>query len=356
MNLPQAEYAKVMRSQLRIAGYNPRGITAEGKEELQRSLINFGVVGGIVINAGNSNTLVGGHQKIAILDEMHGYNGTKGKGDYPVVVSVVNVDTKTEKELNIALNNHRIGGYTDYEKLKNLLPDIDYRNAGLDETDMQMMGIDAKAEELLNTLPDYSDTPKRYNPMGEETEDDPSVDNPSSEKKKGSLIKSAWGQGKEHIEPMCDLVEKISLVRRNDRYYIHSFKTGKEGTPLGECKIKANVDMFAESAATIMREFIGGELSEWSLVCAPKRRHPVWNFGEEVCKAIAAKVGCKFVANMFTVGNKSRLDPAIVRLKPVPKGNVVLYDDILTTGMTMKVMEEHLKGCNLIRIIGISNT
>lgn len=126
------------RSEVNMAYYNPRGIDSEGVKLLRRSLKNFGCVGGIVINAQTGNTVVGGHQKIAIMDEYHKYP----QNDYMIRAEVINVDEKTEKTLNIALNNPNVGGYWDYDKLREMIPDIDYKAAGLSDADLSMIGID----------------------------------------------------------------------------------------------------------------------------------------------------------------------------------------------------------------------
>lgn len=130
--------AEVMRSQIHPADYNPRKISAEGYKQLKRSIRNYGVVGGIVVNAGTGNTIVGGHQKVAILDELNKYPDN----DYTLRVEIINVDEKKEKALNVALNNPNIGGEWDYDALARIIPDIDYKDAGLTEADLNMIGVD----------------------------------------------------------------------------------------------------------------------------------------------------------------------------------------------------------------------
>lgn len=133
--LSSSESVKVQRSQLHFADYNPRKISPEGKKALKKSMKNFGLVGGIVVNK-NGYTIVGGHQKVAILDEM-----AKDK-DYTLRVELVDVDLKTEKELNVALNNPNVGGEWDFNKLAEMVPDIDWQVAGLTEADLSVIGVD----------------------------------------------------------------------------------------------------------------------------------------------------------------------------------------------------------------------
>lgn len=129
---------EVRRSEIHPAGYNPRKIDDQGKRMLKRSIKKFGVVGGIVVNSQTGNTIVGGHQKVAILDEIYKYPDN----DYSLRVEMINVDGKTEKTLNIALNNGNIGGSWDYDALRELVPDIDYKDAGLTDADLNMIGCD----------------------------------------------------------------------------------------------------------------------------------------------------------------------------------------------------------------------
>lgn len=127
-----------MRSQIHPADYNPRTISDEGRKQLKRSIKRYGVVGGIVVNEATGYTIVGGHQKVDVLDELNKYPDN----DYMLRVEVINVDEKTEKSLNIALNNPNIGGTWDFDALARIVPDIDYKDAGLTDADLNMIGVD----------------------------------------------------------------------------------------------------------------------------------------------------------------------------------------------------------------------
>lgn len=128
----------MMRSQLHPADYNPRQITDEGRKFLKRSIKKYGVVGGIIANEATGYTIVGGHQKVAILDELNKYPDN----DYSLRVEIINVDEKTEKEMNVALNNPNVGGEWNFDKLRAIVPDIDYKNAGLTDADLNFIGVD----------------------------------------------------------------------------------------------------------------------------------------------------------------------------------------------------------------------
>ena len=149
-----SDIVELKRSQIHPADYNPRKISNEGKSALKRSIKNFGVLGGIVVNRRTGNTIVSGHQKVYILDILNDYPDK----DYSLRVEVVDYDEKKEKEANCALNSPNVGGEYDYDKLRELIPDIDYKDAGLTEQDLDIIGVDFHFQtEEENTIADELD-------------------------------------------------------------------------------------------------------------------------------------------------------------------------------------------------------
>lgn len=137
----KSDTVELWRSEIHPSDYNPRKISGEAKKLLKRSVKTYGVVGGMVVNKQTGNTLVAGHQKLYILDELNKYEGNKDT-DYKLKVELVDIDLKTEKELNITMNNPNVGGEWDYDLLREMIPDIDYKDAGLTEEDLSLIGID----------------------------------------------------------------------------------------------------------------------------------------------------------------------------------------------------------------------
>ena len=157
----KSESVVLKRSQIKPSGYNPRQLSEEAKKQLKRSLKRYGVVGGIVVNRKTGFTIVGGHQKVMILDEIHKYNPITKENDYELRVELIDVDLQTEKELNITLNNPNVSGDWNYDKLREMLPDIDYKNAGLTDEDLSLIGIDFEFQtetesDLADALADLS--------------------------------------------------------------------------------------------------------------------------------------------------------------------------------------------------------
>ncbi len=103
-----------MRSQIKLAGYNPRAISDYSRGQLKKSLGKFGLVETLVWNKA-SGILVSGHQRLSVTDEKMRYPAHVK--DYEITVSVVDLDDKAEKALNVWLNNQSAQGHFDRDGL-----------------------------------------------------------------------------------------------------------------------------------------------------------------------------------------------------------------------------------------------
>lgn len=134
----KSESVELNRSAIHFAGYNPRKLSNESRKTLKRGIKKFGLVGGIVVNKRTGLTVVSGHQRLSVMDELQKFPDN----DYRIRVDVIDVDEKQEKELNILMNNPNAQGTWDYDSLARLVPDIDYKDAGLTDADLNMIGCD----------------------------------------------------------------------------------------------------------------------------------------------------------------------------------------------------------------------
>jgi len=123
--IKQLESIKIKRSQIKLAGYNPRKITAENKKKLEKNMEQYGLMGGLVWNETTGN-LVSGHQRISILDKQNKYKKGDKKTDYDVLVTKVNLTLEQEKEQNIFFNNALAQGIFDDAKLEKLMKEIKF--------------------------------------------------------------------------------------------------------------------------------------------------------------------------------------------------------------------------------------
>lgn len=117
------------------ARYNPRVELRPGDDEyekLRHSIKKNGMILPVVWNS-RTNTVVGGHQRLTVLEN---------EGEEFVEVSVVDLDIVREKQLNIALN--KTGGNWDEAKLLDLLHELgdDATETGFDLAEIEAMEND----------------------------------------------------------------------------------------------------------------------------------------------------------------------------------------------------------------------
>ena len=161
--------------EIKAAAYNPSKDLQPGDAEYERlknSITEFGFVEPIIVNQRNM-TLVGGHQRYKILQEL-------GKTETEAVV--VDLDANEEKTLNIALN--KIEGDWDTGKLQELLQELapeDVMRTSFNEFEIKdiLRELDSVAQETGAQLATESD--------GEEKEQG-TLDKPEETSAKGFEI------------------------------------------------------------------------------------------------------------------------------------------------------------------------
>lgn len=134
----------IKRQQIKNAAYNPRTIDKNARRKLKQSISEAGLVETLVWNRRTGN-LVGGHQRISVLDEL------EGTQDYDLTVAVVDVPIEREKALNVSLNNTTMQGAFDSELLSELCKEVAI-------TELFVLGFDAtelkaiKGEDIFGGL------------------------------------------------------------------------------------------------------------------------------------------------------------------------------------------------------------
>ena len=66
----KSESVELNRSAIHLASYNPRKLSEESRKTLKRGIKKFGLVGGIVVNKRTGFTVVSGHQRLSVMDEL----------------------------------------------------------------------------------------------------------------------------------------------------------------------------------------------------------------------------------------------------------------------------------------------
>ena len=128
-------------SEMDRAKYNPRISLRPGDDEyanLQHSIDRFGLVLPIIWNQ-RTNTVVGGHQRLTVLENM---------GVEEVEVSVVDLDETQEKQLNIALN--KIDGKWDDAKLIAILDELGDEAYETGFSEMEIQALESNIDDLVD--------------------------------------------------------------------------------------------------------------------------------------------------------------------------------------------------------------
>lgn len=228
----------VLRSQVRFAEYNPRELNEEEKKQLKRGIKRFGLLGGLVLNEKEDGyVVVQGHQRITCMDELEKYNPETKENDYTIRAEILKVDEKAEKEINILLNNPNAQGRWDYDKLAQLITDIDYKNAGLTEADLNMIGVDfllqTEEENNLSSALDEMMQPLEEHRQQQKAEIEAARDSSQAEQEIGgeidrqALEESEREARTEHMkEVKAGVREKaINEAMDMDAYFMISFDT-----------------------------------------------------------------------------------------------------------------------------------
>lgn len=222
----KGETVTMNRSQIRIADYNPRVISEEGKKSLKRIIKKYGLIGGIVVNKQTGNTLVSGHQRLTVMDELQKYNPETKDNDYSLKVELISVDEKTEKELNIAMNNPNAQGTWDMDKLAQIVPDIDYKDVGLTDSDLSIIGLDwlFKTEEENSIVSDMNNLLEPLDQQHQEELEQKRIEREQLRQVENELDRA------ERIQQMKDLKAKVKdgaseKAEQLDSYVVLSFDT-----------------------------------------------------------------------------------------------------------------------------------
>ena len=165
----------------------------------------------------------------------------------------------------------------------------------------------------------------------------------------------------ENAGKRCGMNKDIRIREKSGFLYTSFFATSEEGTPISEIKQDPEmVGLFAENLVDYISLYLGSNLSEgsWCMATTPRRRHAAgFHFSTEVCRTAAERLGIPFREDIVTAKNRTRVN-AVFKLEKDPgEHNVILYDDIITTGTTLKETRRLLleKGHTVLPIVAIRN-
>ena len=133
-------------SKLKPATYNPRQITKKQVKDLMASIEKFGIIDPLIINS--DFTIVGGHQRFAILNEASKRVDWEDPPKVPCVI--LDLSKEDERELNIRLNKNT--GDWDFDILGNEFEIQELKEWGFKEIELGLNIDKIKHEEDIATI------------------------------------------------------------------------------------------------------------------------------------------------------------------------------------------------------------
>ena len=174
--------------------------------------------------------------------------------------------------------------------------------------------------------------------------------------------RAAW-KDVQQTEARCDFApNKVRISYRNPQFGIISlWKKSVYGRTLTDIKSDPEmVEFFASNVAKLICQILGSSLGhgDWAIVTSPKRRHKERNFASLISARLGSLLGIPFYEDVAECHSKHRVGAVFTFGKEPPKeGNLIVFDDFVTSGATMISMRELLLplGYNLVFFTGINN-
>lgn len=167
----------------------------------------------------------------------------------------------------------------------------------------------------------------------------------------------AWRQAEDWTTPRCNMIEKIRYHAHGEFSIISAFQRSEEGYEISAIKSDFyNVGRFADSVCKIIQKLIGGANRDmYALVIPPKRRHSSKNFAEEIAKVVAEREHLHFYQDALTCESKQRINAVFTLHANIQEPIVIIFDDIITTGSTLKSAYQCFKDKSVLFVVGINN-
>ena len=168
------------------------------------------------------------------------------------------------------------------------------------------------------------------------------------------------GWNTSHVEARCDFTFKPRITRRSDLWFVSVWQKSLVGRTLTDIKSDdAMIHVFAEEVGQLIEEVLGSHLKEggYALVTSPKRRHKEHNFATLIAAEMAERLGIPFYEDAAQCRTRKRMH-AVFDAGNIPEErNVIVFDDFVTTGQTMRSMADLLLkySKNLTFFCGINN-
>ncbi|HBN63033.1 MULTISPECIES: hypothetical protein [Duncaniella] len=187
---------------------------------------------------------------------------------------------------------------------------------------------------------------------------DPSRDGRSSVKDIFAVSKrKAWDKT---TEARCNFTFRPRITPRAGLWFLSLWQKSLMGRTLSEIKSDpAEIPHFAEAVSDFLISYLGTAISagHWCICTSPKRRHKEHNFATLICRQIGERLQIPFYEDVAICRSRQRIN-AVFTLNILPaEPNVIVFDDFVTTGSTLRGMHELLlaHGRNTLFVAGINN-
>jgi len=161
-------------------------------------------------------------------------------------------------------------------------------------------------------------------------------------------------------EARCNFDFRPRLTPRAGLWFLSLWQKSTMGRTLSEIKSDpAEITHFAEAVSDFLVKLLGPSLASghWCICTSPKRRHKERNFATLICEAIQGRLQIPFYEDVALCQSRQRINAAFT-LNVLPREpNVIVFDDFVTTGSTLKGMHELLLPYDktLLFVAGINN-
>jgi hypothetical protein len=297
--------------------------TGEGMALLQNSIQKVGIIESITVSA--DNKIISGNARQSKISEVFGADAQpvviETDGKTPIVIKRTDIQSGTKEFYEAAI-------------LANTVPqeNIDL-DIGMIE-DIAIGDFDIDIESLGVDLSEFAE--------------------PQPSNNKGI---AAWNN-KDRPQALCDLKDNLNLHKNGSFYYTSFYQRSEQGTPIADIKKDPQmIEKFAHKALELIPAIYGKNLDNghFCIITTPKRRNKQTHFATEICKRIAAVLQIPFYEDALIVKNKDRIRTPHTLVKNIAEPNVIVFDDIITTGATLSFTNDALHKKNATFVVGIVN-
>lgn len=169
--------------------------------------------------------------------------------------------------------------------------------------------------------------------------------------------RKAWDKS---TEARCNFEFRPRITPRAGLWFLSLWQKSIMGRTLSEIKSDpAEITHFADAVSEFLTKYLGPAIKhgQWCICTSPKRRHKERNFASLICEAIHDRLQIPFYEDVAICHSRQRIN-AVFTLNLLPEEpNVIVFDDFVTTGSTLKGMHDLLLPYNktLLFVAGINN-